>query len=250
MAERPLILVTTQMIEVGVDLDFDRGLIDFQGWAATIQRGGRIGREGRDSPAHIDVYKLIRDDGTSSFDRLLDVQEKHDLRFNLSAFARLAEMEKRFHRREQSGFTKWSSDAAHTDESLKDQLLWDQERAYRRLDPDQAVSTLFQDFRGLTGDWGLTLENSQFVAELYSDTPAKEVVLIEDIEVWNRIAEHLEVIDGGKYWRSDELKRLLTDRTIRVFDSSFLDASGFSFLTRLEALNGQPVYLRTSETVI
>jgi superfamily II DNA or RNA helicase len=250
IAERPLVLVTTQMVEVGVDLDFDQGLIDFQGWASTIQRGGRIGREGRDSPAHIDVYRLIRDDGTNSFDRLLDVQQKHDIRFKLTAFSQLASMEKRFHRREQRGFTKWAPEEVHTDESLKAQLLRDQEKAYRELDASEAVNALFQDFAGMTNDWGLTLQNSQFVAELYSDTGGEEVLLVEDMEVWNTIQAHLEAIDAGEYRRSDELKRLVTDRTVRVFDTSFLDNSAFSFLAQVEALGWQSVYLRSSETIL
>jgi hypothetical protein len=43
----PITLLTTQIVEVGVDLDFDAGYTDFISLASILQRGGRVARESR-----------------------------------------------------------------------------------------------------------------------------------------------------------------------------------------------------------
>ena len=85
MKHRPLTLISTQMIEVGVDLDFDTALIDYQGIAATIQRGGRVGRNGRAEPCHVGVFELEDNESNSSWSRILAVRER-DPRWIISAF--------------------------------------------------------------------------------------------------------------------------------------------------------------------
>ena len=107
MKHRPVTLISTQMIEVGVDLDFDAGLIDYQGLAATIQRGGRVGRNGRAEECEVGVFSLIDDTGKSTRTRLLEVREKYDSRLKVAPFDQIYKVESRFLKLEETFFRTW-----------------------------------------------------------------------------------------------------------------------------------------------
>ena len=129
MCRRPVTLITTQMVEVGVDLDFDHAIIDYQGLAATIQRGGRVGREGRDKPCIVEVFSLLTEAGKTSFEVLDQVQKESDIRFRDSRFQDIADKEATFHRREFRFFEQWDS-RIFRDSDLIAELLTIQRRVF------------------------------------------------------------------------------------------------------------------------
>ncbi len=54
-----LVLVSTQVVEAGVDLDFDQGFREFAPFSSIIQTAGRINREGKNDPSELTVFPLI-----------------------------------------------------------------------------------------------------------------------------------------------------------------------------------------------
>ena len=56
----PVVLVATQLIEAGVDLDFDTGFREFAPFASIVQTAGRINREGRRKSAELVVTAFLR----------------------------------------------------------------------------------------------------------------------------------------------------------------------------------------------
>jgi len=58
----PVVLVATQLIEAGVDLDFDTGFREFAPFASIVQTAGRINREGRRECAELVVTNFLRFD--------------------------------------------------------------------------------------------------------------------------------------------------------------------------------------------
>lgn len=61
--EKPLILVTTQMVEAGVDFDFDAVVRDFAPFDAIIQCAGRCNRNAAGKPGEVSVCPLTDDQG-------------------------------------------------------------------------------------------------------------------------------------------------------------------------------------------
>lgn len=61
--EKPLILVTTQMVEAGVDFDFDAVVRDFAPFDAIIQCAGRCNRNATGKPGEVFVCQMIDDQG-------------------------------------------------------------------------------------------------------------------------------------------------------------------------------------------
>lgn len=58
----PVTLISTSMIEVGVDLDFDRALIDWMGLNSVVQRGGRVNRNGTKTTCQVEVFSHLVED--------------------------------------------------------------------------------------------------------------------------------------------------------------------------------------------
>jgi CRISPR/Cas system-associated endonuclease/helicase Cas3 len=56
----PTTLLTTQIVEVGVDLDFDEGYTDLISLASILQRGGRVARESRsdERPRYVHLFNF------------------------------------------------------------------------------------------------------------------------------------------------------------------------------------------------
>ena len=58
--KEPITLISTQLIEAGVDLDFDIGYREFAPFASIIQMAGRINREGKNpNPAKVIIFDYI-----------------------------------------------------------------------------------------------------------------------------------------------------------------------------------------------
>ena len=188
MKLRPVTLISTQMVEVGVDLDFDAALIDYQGIAATIQRGGRVGRNGRPEPCEVNVFTLIDDTGKTSRERLLDVQAKYDSRLKVTPFDQIYSKETHFLSLEERFFRNWKAETTLRDSDLTAQLSDIQRKIFSRL----TVTGLLEKWLFLSEfqpqALGCTFEKAQWVAELFDSESGSELILVESQEILDRLS--------------------------------------------------------------
>ena len=193
--------ISTQMVEVGVDLDFDAAIIDYQGIASTIQRGGRVGREGRTVPCKVEVFNLVKED-TTSFRKLFDFQMKHDERLKFAAFSKLALKEKNFHAKEEEFFNKWGENEL-TDTELAHQLAEIQQTVFGKAQAPDIGKTLFTISCGDTS-LGAGYENAQFIAELISNEKTENILIFESADQY---ANFKSIFDDVAENKSDMAKR-------------------------------------------
>ncbi|MEG2236861.1 MAG: DEAD/DEAH box helicase family protein [Akkermansia sp.] len=219
MKIRPVTLITTQMIEVGVDLDFDRALIDYQGIAATIQRGGRVGREGRDTPCDVAVFSLITDnEGTTSFDRLNQGEQKNSLRLKINPFKQIQETVNRFRAKEERFFDKWRD--IKNDATLSDQLANIQRQIFGAEKFGDKMSTLL-DIHSLGGSLGATLENTQFIAELFDEDHQQEIIILKDANAYETLEQLSRLIASNTSTQKERRAyfKILSDHKISINSS-------------------------------
>ncbi len=216
MKQRPVTLISTQMIEVGVDLDFDAALIDYQGLAATIQRGGRVGRNGRPKPCEVGVFALLEDTGKSSRTCLLEVQEKYDLRLKLPPFDQIYRQESRFHNLEERFFRNWKPEDVLHDSDLTAELAEIQRKLFSRLGAAGLLGKWLFLPGGATQTLGCTFENAQWVAELFDSDYGNELILVESQELFDRLSLLNGRIDSNQSSPEErrEFLTLLNDRKI------------------------------------
>jgi len=253
MATRPVTLVTTQMVEVGVDLDFAHALVDFQGIAATIQRGGRVGREGHGGmPRTVEVFALTLDDGATSFERLQAVRDQYDQRFKLAAFKREQEAEQKQSRLETRFFVReWSEGRELTDRDLTGRLLEILKKVMVTEPPDDPMAGLFGDLHGAGSDWGLDFLKSQFIAELYAETGGEEILLLASSTEFERLQALV-----GSHKRAPspettgELRRFVAERCICTFVREVLESERMLLVGRISELGGIRCMSRAGSNVL
>lgn len=216
MKHRPVTLISTQMIEVGVDLDFDAGLIDYQGLAATIQRGGRVGRNGRAEECEVGVFSLIDDTGKSTRTRLLEVREKYDSRLKVAPFDQIYKVESRFLKLEETFFRTWEKGEFLHDSDLAAKLSEFQRKVFSRLSAGKIMEECFSILAFAPQTLGCSFEKMQWVAELFDADQGNELILAESQEVFGRLAELNGRIASNSSTPEErrEFLRLLNDRKI------------------------------------
>lgn len=64
-ADRAVILIATQLIEAGVDLDFDIGYREFAPFGSIIQMAGRVNREGKKPLADVFIFDFLELESTN-----------------------------------------------------------------------------------------------------------------------------------------------------------------------------------------
>ena len=226
MKNRPVTLITTQMVEVGVDLDFDHGLIDFQGIAATIQRGGRVGREGRKngSTCTVELFSLIDDEGKSSYDILTDVQEKHDARMNNIRFVadakiikKIIKKEKRFISNDWQGNLLYDSDLIAKQSEIQNKILG-------RLSGKNLIDNFF-DVAQNRNEIGIDFIVSQLLAELYSDSFTKTILILKDLGDYEQLSEKIEKLKLNELTLQEkkQMNRFIAERKINISNFAILD---------------------------
>jgi len=72
--DEKIILISTQLIEAGVDLDFDVGYREFAPFASIIQMAGRVNREGKHKACEVIVFDYI--EGKQAPYHAIDLQEE------------------------------------------------------------------------------------------------------------------------------------------------------------------------------
>lgn len=103
-SQKPVKLISTQLIEAGVDFDFDVGYREFAPFGSIIQMAGRVNREAKKDVANVTIFDFLELE--KSNDKLkklpyhaIDLQEndiKAKLQFPLEEIALLSEMESYF----------------------------------------------------------------------------------------------------------------------------------------------------------
>ncbi len=214
MQRRPVTLITTQMIEVGVDLDFDHALIDYQGIAATIQRGGRVGREGRDYPCKVEVFSLVSDEETTSFQILNDVLKKNDSRFKDYRFQDVTQKIIRFWQKEIRFFEKWESQI-FKDSNLIEGLKKIQNQVFIEPVPEAMIESFFSEAMG-AGEIGVDFLSAQFIAELFMSEWGTELLILENHAELDNLNYMVEQLRNGNAsaFELKTLNKFIIDRKI------------------------------------
>lgn len=247
MKRKPVTLITTQMVEVGVDLDFDHAFIDFQGLAATVQRGGRVGREGRDEPCSVEVFSLITTKDESSFNVLIKVQQKNDLRMaETGPFVGIAEKVTAFWRKENRFVNKWKDDVL-SDLDLIDRLLSIQNKVFSKASSTELFQQFFSKAAG-AGELGYNYLVAQHIAELFSSDYGTELLILKDVYERESLEWLVGKMESGN--ANDEerkqLNRFIVDHKIRVSNKSILESMGLNdagvigFLNDLKCMMAAP----------
>jgi CRISPR-associated helicase Cas3 len=230
MRKRPLTLITTQMIEVGVDLDFDAAFVDYQGIAATIQRGGRVGREGRGKPCDVNIFSLLVSSDSDpsgkidTFSKLCEIQSKNDIRMKSGfVFSDIADKTKRFWKKEKRFFKKLSQEENRTDMDLNSELSRIQEKVFDDSDSEGVIRDFFKSAMG-SRQIGYEFENAQFIAELFDSNYGEDIVVFKDNCERECVDSLLSKMNNGKAG-SDEIKtfkRMVAERKITISNIDIL----------------------------
>lgn len=252
MEKRPVTLITTQMVEVGVDLDFEHGLVDFQGLAATIQRGGRIGRNALpETPCTVEVFRLMLDDGKPSNQLLRDVRDKYDARFQLDTFTTEQKAEHRQERREDRFFKKWQIGQELRDSEITEELLRIQRTICEKMPSIDSMRKLFRDMEGSSGYQGLDYLNSQFIAEIYGESGGQEVLVLESRDAFEHLYKLLE--EERQFPGQDtarELRRFVAERRVQTFIDEVFSLSTLEQVGTLPEFNGMRCFVPIGSNII
>lgn len=197
MKDGPVTLISTQMVEVGVDLDFDSAFIDYQGLASVIQRGGRIGREGRvdGTPCKVSVFSLQIDDEKTSFNILIDAiqssQKNISGNTSIDILQEINTSSKNFMNRELRFFRKWSPTQIFRDHDLTDKLCELQKKVFEKKFLSNIWERLFPIFPEAPDRLGAPFEFAHFLAEFSSPDYGNDIILVPD----DKTLRHLQELD-------------------------------------------------------
>lgn len=177
-----LTLISTQIIEVGVDLDFDAAIIDYQGLASVIQRGGRVGREGRSEPCQVEVFSLLLEDKTS-FEILNGISNDEN-----SVLQSAMKLEQTFRGKEKVCFERLAEQPADplSDSTLAGKLAEIQKRVFGSESAAKSAKKMEDFFFRLNlsdgSRIGVDFDNAQYIAELFDAEYGTPVLVLENTE--------------------------------------------------------------------
>ena len=104
-------------------------------------------------------------------------------------------MERKRDRYEYRFFDRWPANRELADSDLTEQYLRILTKSTEKRLKNDTIQDFFGDLEGMSSDWGLDFLNSQFIAELYSESGGEEALILESEEAFQ------------------ELQRLLTEST-------------------------------------
>lgn len=215
MQKGPVTLISTQMVEVGVDLDFDSALIDYQGLASVIQRGGRTGREGRTNgePCNVSVFSLLTDEEKTSFEVLIDAMQSSASSFAGDILQEINENSKDFMIRELRFFRKWAPEQVFHDHDLTDKLCGIQKKVFGKKTLNCIWERLFPIFPEVPDRLGAPFEFAHFLAEFSGPDYGKDIILVPNKNIENRLTELDKKISQNQSTPDEraEYTRLLAD---------------------------------------
>ena len=244
-------LISTQMIEVGVDLDFDTGLIDFQGLAATLQRAGRVGREASGISRDVVVFCLDLGNGNNSYAVLLDVIRKHDIRRHSPAFSPMIHALQTVFALEMDCFRQWSGDKAPKKETKILEAWLDIQQKVNLEDAQSSMANLFRTEGACSASMGYHFEDAQLLAEIYGvESDAQRAVLLwPDQRTWHKACGLLERASQTPTERS-AAARCIADWSVNItMGSPVLELYPEIFVEQPPLL-GRRCFVKNAENII
>lgn len=217
-------LISTQMIEVGVDLDFDTGLLDYQGIAATLQRAGRVGREARGAePCPVDIFCLEPKDDETSFAILMDVARKHDIRRHVPAFAAVMDSMHKLYLHEMNLFNQWVNGRSFDETHLLAAWTELQQNLLNSLN-ETTISDLFRNEGACSPYMGYHFEDAQLLADIYGTEGGiqRTVLLWPDQTTWENAMNSIEEAKHCPACRH-QVARLIADWSVTTSSPSIID---------------------------
>jgi Type III restriction enzyme, res subunit len=212
---KELLVISTQIIEAGVDLNFQTGIVDWQGLASTLQRGGRVGREGGGVAKDVYVFELIDEYRKTSYQTLKDG-------LSLPPVSELAKYLTPLHfllQQEATWFHRWDSNCVFKDQDLTEQLETLVNRAHT-LTHATDWREILKPKPGSQPTLGLDMAALQYLAQIYGEEePGESIVLFESEEVYSETGK---LIDSNDRRLTQEAIKRINERTINSYHSEVL----------------------------
>jgi CRISPR-associated endonuclease/helicase Cas3 len=196
IAKQSITLLTTQVVEAGVDLDFETGFTDLISLSSTLQRGGRVAREarpdGRSRTLYVFNLKTIGNDGGQVVERttkeILDSIALDSVKLTEQAKQKVKLLLCNTQSRTRQYFNAWE-----INEVRKEVALLDENESITIQELKAIRDPLISDIVTLTiqgAQIGLTLQYLDTITRLYSDEPYGEsVVLFENERTLRNLLE-------------------------------------------------------------
>jgi CRISPR-associated endonuclease Cas3-HD len=189
-------LLTTQVVEVGVDLDFESGFTDLISLASILQRGGRVAREaridGRPRTLQLFNFKAVVQEKGEEVEKttkeILDGIALDSINLTEKAKKKIQLLLSNTHATTTQYFRAWNLNEFRKEVDLLDanERITTQELNAIRAPSISDVVTLATQHAHV----GLTLQYLDTVAQLYSDEPHGEsVVLFENEQVLRELLD-------------------------------------------------------------
>jgi CRISPR/Cas system-associated endonuclease/helicase Cas3 len=187
IAGQPVTLLTTQVVEAGVDLDFETGFTDLISLPSTLQRGGRVAREARQDgrPRTLNLFNfktIINDKGQEverSTKEILDSVALDSVKLTDKAKHKIRLLLSNTQSTTRQYFKAWSLNEVRKEVDL---LNANERIAFQELEAirDPSISDIVT-LETQHAQHGLTLQYLETIAQLFSDEPHGEsVVLFEN----------------------------------------------------------------------
>lgn len=194
---KPVTLISTAMVEVGVDLDFDMAIVDWMGLNSVVQRGGRVNRNGsKGRTCSVKVFRHLADYENKGYkpswevlyvNNIGDKRSQHIDHYLKNLQARSIKCQEDIFD-ELSKHGNWLSDCDINDES---------DRVARRQKYNLAYRDVWKKLLGENDD-AIKYQNCAYIAEIYDNEEyGVEYVLFES----KQEAECFEAmaVNGGSY---------------------------------------------------
>jgi CRISPR/Cas system-associated endonuclease/helicase Cas3 len=187
---QPVTLLTTQVVEAGVDLDFETGFTDLISLPSTLQRGGRVAREarpdGRSRTLNVFNFKAIVNDKGQEVERttkeILDNIALGSVKLTEQAKKKIQLLLSNTQSTTRQYFQAWNINEVRKEVVLledNERITIQELNAIRDPSISDVVTLAIQH-----AQLGLTLQYLETVTQLYTDEPHGEsVVLFENEQV-------------------------------------------------------------------
>jgi CRISPR/Cas system-associated endonuclease/helicase Cas3 len=192
----PTTLLTTQIVEVGVDLDFDAGYTDLISLASILQRGGRVAREsrsdGRRRYVHLFNFKTLVNERGAEVEKttkeILDTVALGSVMLTEQAAAKIRLLLTNTQYTATEYFSCWQYQEIKKEFELIEANTRIAIQELQAIEDPTISDIVTLDLQH--AHVGLTLQHLETITQLYGDEPHGEsVVLFES-------SEEVEVVQG------------------------------------------------------
>ncbi|ESR08724.1 RNA helicase, partial [Streptococcus iniae IUSA1] len=186
----PLICVSTQLIEAGVDVDFEEVIRSYAGIDSIVQAAGRCNREGKREKGRVTLVNLLSED--ENLTRLKEIFHKKDATERILNNSRSPIAAEALNN---DFFNKYYDD----NKQLMDYPLKDGQTVYNYLSLNQFAGSRFsgqlkQSFKTAGNEMKLIDDNSISVIVSYGEGK-KQIAELEEILAENPYPNHEQLFD-------------------------------------------------------